>query len=336
MPFREWHEEFPEAPESAIAYGIRRSFAGFVVRAAQLDALVRRARPCALVAFQEVGVWARIVPAVSSAYGIPSIDLPHAEANDPLAAWRLRYDAILAYGPRSARLLASADIQPSRIHAVGPLRYDSLLRKARDGKRSAEAWYNEPRRVVYASQPTVERPGLTEVAKRATYETALALAASIAPAELIVEPHPNEPIAPLRELTLSLPSPAHVAVRLHENGDLHDILPGAFVLITASSQSVYDATILNVPSVTTDPGGNNVTYAAEGFSIGIDGPSGAPAIGLRLLEPRARAAVLDRAQAALTARFGDLDGNAAVRAAAIIGALACSGRPLGEDIDVHM
>lgn len=320
LPLREWHTSFPEAAPNAVALAIRRSFPASLLRGAQLNGLVRRARPHALVAFQEVGVWARIIPAVAKANRIPSLDLPHAEANDPLAAWQLKYDAVLAYGPRSARILTSARIDPSRIHPVGPLRYDALVKRARERTTRSLSWANEPRRVIYASQPVVDRPGLTEAAKRTTYETALALAGSVASAEVIVQPHPNEPIAALRKLVHSLTPPPGVTVRIEESGDLHQALPGAFVLITASSQSVYEATIMNVPSVTTDPGSNNVTYADEGFSVSAEGPTRAVELGRGLLDPAGRSAVLLRAHSALTARFGRLDGHAADRAAAIIAA----------------
>jgi hypothetical protein len=319
LPVDEWRAIAPQVPTLVLRAVIRQVLPRLAVDAARVDAITRRLAPTALVAFQEVGPWARIIPAVGRARGVPTIDLPHAEANDPIGSFELTYDAIAVYGPRSAQILGDAGTERNRIHEVGPLRYDALIRAT----GGSSATISEGRRVIYASQPVKPRPGLTTADKLTTYRSALAAAGVAAPSELVVQPHPNEPLDELRRLVASEAPPTGVTVRLPQHADLHELLPGAWLLVTASSQSVYEAAIAGVPSISlfADATGG-VTHVAEGFSQAADGPASAADLARGLLDDDARRSTVDRARAALRARFGELDGRAAERAATLIHELA--------------
>lgn len=316
LPVDEWRDIAPRTSLDVLAAVVRQTLPRLAVDAARLDAMVRRLRPTGLVAFQEVGPWARIIPAVGRARGVPTVDLPHAEANDPIGAFELRYDAIAVYGPRSAQLLEDVGVERARIHQVGPLRYDALVR-ATIGQQAAAP--SDGRRVIYASQPTKALAGLTEAAKQTTYRSALAAAAAAGPSELVVRPHPNERLADLRRLVASEKAPAGVTVTLEPTVDLHDLLPGAWLLVTANSQSVFEAAIVGVPSISVSADSTSpVTHVAEGFSTGATDPASTADVARRLLQADARASVVSRARNALRERFGDLDGRAAERAASLI------------------
>ncbi len=104
--------------------------------------------------------------------------------------------------------------------------------------------------------------------------------------------------------------------------DLHEVLIDAWLLATASSQSVFEAAIAGVPSMTVDIGARRiVTHVEEGFSIGVDDADSAESAARRLLSDEVRAHALARSRTALRARFGELDGRAAVRAADLIQAM---------------
>jgi hypothetical protein len=316
LPLDAWHDIAPQVPVASLAAAVRQTLPRLAVDAARVDAMVRRLRPTALVAFQEVGPWARIIPAVGRARGVPTIDLPHAEANDPMGASRLAYDAIAVYGPRSAQMLADAGVEPGRIHQIGPLRFDALVR-ATAGNGAASP--SDSRRVIWASQPTKDRAGLTVAAKHTTYRSAIAAALVAAPSELVVRPHPNESLADLRRLVASEEAPSGVRVMLESTRDLHDLLPGAWLMVTGASQAVYEAAIAGVPSISVSADARSlVTHVAEGFSLGATDAESTADAARQLLRPEHRAAVIDRARSALRDRFGDLDGRAAERAAELI------------------
>ena len=323
LPVDEWRAIAPRTQVDVLAAVVRQTLPRLAVDAARLDAIVTRLGPTGLVAFQEVGPWARIIPAVGRARGVPTVDLPHAEANDPIGAFELRYDAIAVYGPRSAQLLEDVGVERARIHQVGPLRYDALVRATAAQQDAAPS---DRRRVVYASQPVKARAGLNEAAKRTTYRSALAAAAAAAPSELVVRPHPNEPLDDLRRLLASEKAPAGVTVTLEPNVDLHDLLPGAWLLVTANSQSVFEAAIVGVPSISVSADSTSlVTHVEEGFSTGATDPASTASVARGLLQADARASVVSRARNALRERFGDLDGHAAERAASLIQAVVRGG-----------
>ena len=291
------------------------------VQAAQLDSVVARVRPACLVTFNEIGIWSRLGPAVARANEIPAIDLPHAEAADAEAIEGLPHDAIAVYGPRSAEVMARAGVDPSRIYVIGPLRYDSLAERARQTVRP-----DDLRRILYASQPI--RPALahlTREAKREVYAAALAAAGTAAPSTLFVVPHPTEPTDELRAIIDGIEAPAGVTV-IQDAGGLHDLLIGSTLLVTAASQSVFDAAVAGVPALMVHPAEtpSPVPYAAEGFAIEVRDAREAAATARRLLSGAGREEALQRARRALADRFGHVDGRAHVRAADLIQSLASS------------
>jgi hypothetical protein len=118
----------------------------------------------------------------------------------------------------------------------------------------------------------------------------------------------------------TLAAPADVTVRVELATDLHELLQGAWLLVTAWSQSVLDATIAGVPSITVNPTGgpDPVTFADEGLATGTHDPESAAMAAKRLLEPAARQSAIDGARAALRLRLGEVDGRAAERTAELI------------------
>jgi hypothetical protein len=289
------------------------------VDAARLDAIIQRARPSCVVTFNEIGTWSRLAPAVARARGIASVDLPHAEATDPDAIEGLPHDAIGVYGPRSALVMERAGVAADRIHVIGPLRYDPLA----DGAASAVDPVVPPR-ILYVSQPVRPQFGeLTAEAKRAAFGAALAAASASAPSTLVVVPHPTEPADELRAMTAGVEAPPGVTV-VHDAQGLHEQLRGSALVVTASSQSVFDAAIVGVPAIMVHPadGRSRVPYADEGFAVEVRAADQARAEAARLMEPDARAAAVASARRALLDRFGVVDGRAHVRAADLIEAAA--------------
>lgn len=181
---------------------------------------VQRFQPVALVAFFEVGPWSRLIPAVGRARGVPTIDLPHAEANDPIGASGLRYDTIAASSPNSADMFRSVGIESDRVHEIGPLRYDTLVTAAAEAGHEVA---DNPRRIIFASQPVLERVGFSEADRERTYVAALVAAPAVAPSELVVKPHPNEPLPALVRLVGRTDRPASVSVHVEVEKDLHEL-----------------------------------------------------------------------------------------------------------------
>ena len=314
-------ETLPAGRDEGLFAAARDILVRLAVQAAQLDAVVARVRPACLVTFNEIGIWSRLGPAVARANGIPAIDLPHAEAADAEAIEGLPHDAIAVYGPRSAEVMDRAGVDPGCVHVIGPLRYDSLAERAR---RSVEPL--DVPRILYASQPV--RPAiahLTREAKREVYAAALAAAGAAAPCNLVVVPHPTEPIDELRAVIDGTKAPVGVKV-VQDAGGLHDLLIGSALLVTASSQSVFDAAVVGVPAVMVHPvdGPSPVPYAAEGFAIEVRDADAAWDAAGRLLSGVGREAALERARRALADRFGHVDGRAYVRAADLIQSVVSS------------
>jgi hypothetical protein len=148
---------------------------------------------------------------------------------------------------------------------------------------------------------------------------ALAAAEVLAPSELVVVPHPVEQAGLAASIAGDHAPPSGVAVRIARAGDLHAELPGATLLLTGWSNSVFEAALARVPAITVCPRGvAPVDFAAEGLALAAEDPAEAAAAARRLLAPATRQELAGRAHAALRERIGPLDGRASERAARIM------------------
>jgi hypothetical protein len=286
-----------------------------------IASLVRRWRPSLLSTFDEVGTWARILPAVARANAIPSLDLPHAEAARAVEIRGAGYDRFAVYGSRAAGVLREAGVDEARIVEIGAPAFDSLV----SGQAAPERTPN-PRgaRVVFASQYITG--AMTAGHLEASLRAALAAAAALAPSELVVVPHPAEPPGLIAGMLSGLTPPGDVTVSVSTE-PLTATLRCADLMVTGWSNSVFEAALLGVPAIMVEPAaGSPVPYAAEGLATGVTSETDAATAARRLRKARSRGQAVARARAALEAHLGPLDGRAAERAARLM--LEISGRYL--------
>jgi hypothetical protein len=280
--------------------------------AAALSAAVEAWRPSILLAFDEVGTWARILPAVAHHHGIPSLDLPHAEAADAEAIAGVAYDRMAVYGPHAAMVLRRAGIAADRIVEIGAPRFDVLA----DAAEAAQPASGDLPRVVYAGQYPTE--ALTTEMIADGLRTAIATGASIGGAEIVAVPHPAEPTDMLQRLADGMDVPTDVTLRV-AGGELHATLPGAWLLVTCWSNSVLEAALLGVPALTVYPvGAAPVDFAADGLALFAAGPGDAERVAAQILDPAQRGALLDTSRAAVRERIAADPGRASERAAQLI------------------
>lgn len=269
----------------------------------------------------EVGTWARLLPAVAHRYGIPSLDLPHAEAADSTAIRGAGYDRMAVYGPRAAEIVVAAGIDPGRITQIGAPRFDPLVGLTTSPAR------RDPCRVVFAAQ-YLQRSMTRELLEHA-YLGAVAAAEVNAPAEVVVVPHPAEQPGLMQGIVDAHTAPSGVAVRLAAGDSLHAELATATLLVTGWSNAVLEAAICGVPAVTVAPVGvAPVDFAADGLALSGADAADVAAAARRLQDPVARAEVVGRARRAVISRLGALDGRASERAARIM--LQMAGKTISE------
>lgn len=309
-----WRNLVGEEESAALHSILRRGLPLVALDAARVITYVRRVRPSVIACFSESGQLARVVPAAAAAarLGTRVVDLPHAEAADPWGTIGAGYDAVAVYGPRAAMAMERAGIPPDRVTEIGPLRYDALL--SLPGVEPTES----PKRIVLASQPgDPAKPAFHPDVKRAVLRAALAATAGLAPAELVIVPHPTENDTVTQDFLAGIEMPDRVQVRVERPLTLHDVLPGAWILITGASQSVFDAVLVGVPAITVNATGGDdpVTFAREGIAFGATSIDEATSLARRLRDPQRRRIAAAAARAAIGDRLGPLDGEAAARAA---------------------
>ena len=286
---------------------VRRELSRISLGAAALSGVVARWRPSLLVAFDEVGTWARLLPAVGKRHGVPTLDLPHAEASDAAAIRGAGYDRMAVYGRRAAEVLRSAGIPPQRVSEIGAPRFDPLLAMVRDTPPTPEQ-----RRVVYAAQ--YPAGAMTPQLLALCRDAAVAVARVVAPAELVVVPHPADPSPPG---PLPDAGPA-VAVRQAGSDGLHRELVGAWAMVTGWSNSVFEAAIAGVPSIAVAAAGvAPVDFAADGLALAAPDLDAASEVARSLLDAAIHGSAVATAQGALMEHIGPLDGRATERAAAL-------------------
>jgi hypothetical protein len=286
---------------------------------AGLLSMADRWQPALLAAFDEIGTWARLLPAVARSRGIPSLDLPHAEAADVHAIRGVSYDRMAVYGPHAADVLAAADYPRESIVQIGAPRFDPLVRAT-----AADPAPAATRRVVFAAQYVAGamRPAVLA----ACYRAALAAAGAAGAAQLVLVPHPAEAPGTASRLVERHPAPDGVHVRLAPAGSLHEALRGTWLVVTGWSNSVFEAAVAGVPALTINPDGvAPVDFAADGLSLGATDEATAAAAARSLLDEAMRVATIDRARQVATERLGSLDGRASARAARLMLAMARGG-----------
>ena len=309
----------------ALSTILRRGLPLVALDAARVITYVRRTRPAVIACFSESGQLARIVPAAAAAAGLGTrvVDLPHADAADPMGTVGAGYDAVAVYGPRAAMAMQRAAISADRITEIGPLRFDGLL------SRPPTEPIESPKRIVLASQPgDPAKPAFHPDVKRAVLRAALGASAELAPAELVIVPHPTETDDVTQEFLSNVALPAGVHVRLERPGTLHDVLPDTWILITGASQSVYEAVLIGVPAITVNATGGDdpVTFARDGIALGATSVEETVGLAHRLSDPEQRRRSVAAARAAIGDRLGPLDGRAAARAAGWLTGFVEAGR----------
>jgi hypothetical protein len=311
---------WPESMQQVAARELPRIALGAIA----LSGAAQRWRPSLLVALDEVGTWARLLPEVARRHGVPSLDLPHAEAADPFAIRGAAYDRMAVYGERAAAALEQAGIGRDRIVQIGAPRFDALLANGLPASPPTTSDGDAPRRVIYAAQYVTGQ--MTAEVMAECRRAAFAVAAAAAPAELVMVPHPADP----KGSALALASHDHsgVTVRTAHGESLQDLLLDAWAMVTGWSNSVFEATIAGVPSIAVDPGGvAPIDFAAAGLAEGADGAAAAAELAVSFLDESVRQAAISRARDALPAHIGTLDGCATERAALLM--LEMAGLPVG-------
>ncbi len=314
-----WEARLGVESAAAMRLVAARELSRIALGALGLRSVVRHWSPSLLVGFDEVGTWSRILPAVARRGAIPSLNLPHAEAADPVAIAGAAYHRMAVYGARAAAILRAAGIDAERIVETGAALFDPFIRTPGGGASSADP--SGPRRVLFAAQYV--QGAMTEAGLEACHVAALAVAAVSTPSELIVLPHPVEPPGLIAGIVARHPVPPGVTLRVARPGTLRELLDDAWLMMTCWSNSVFEAALRGVPTIMVDAFGvSPVTYAREGLGIGVADAEGAAAAARALLDPAVRAQTAARARAVLPEHLGPLDGRASERTARLILSLA--------------
>jgi hypothetical protein len=229
------------------------------------------------------------------------------------------------YGPRAAAVLEQAGIAAERIAVVGPAHFDGLVRAFGSSYRP---WTDAERVILLASQPATPWSHYhTPAAKAGVLRAALAVAAAVEPARLVVKPHPTEDPAAIAGMLDSLPIAPRVAVEIDRQHDLHQLLPSAWLMVTAYSQSTFEAVIAGVPTISINLTGSPyaAALAEDGIALPASGAEVAVEVALSLRSEERRQEHVRAARAGLHARLGTLDGRATERTADLMSNLAIKG-----------
>jgi hypothetical protein len=308
-----WGELLGTRTRAAKAAG-RNGLARAIVHAVRLNAMLRVMSPSLVATFDESGLWARVLPAVADRHHVPSLDLPHADTISAAAISGAAYTRMAVFGQRAALRLVEAGISRERIVETGAPRFDDLLQRLKSGSDTL----GPGRRVLLASQSLIGEN--TRQVKAGVLAAAIRIAESVAPAEIVVIPHPLEADTVLHDELEHLRLPDGVRISFRPAGELYRELPGAFCLVTGWSSSVLEAAIALVPAVIADVSGqpHPMSYIEDGLALEAPDATAASEIGRRLLDEEDRSAVVMRAHVALVQFIGPLDGRASERAADLI------------------
>ncbi len=157
---------------------------------------------------------------------------------------------------------------------------------------------------------------MTEDVRRGVLAAAAAAARTLG-GRVQVVPHPVEPARGWEEAVASVAGRATVEVA---NQPLLEVLPGAGLMVTGWSNSVFEAALVGVPSVTVHliQGSRPVSFAAEGLATEVRSSREAAQVATSLARDPGRGEAVRRARAALGEHLGPLDGQAGRRSAELV------------------
>jgi len=295
---------------SALVSSIGDTLVRLRIEAMRLDAAVARVCPRAIAAYDEIDAWSRLVAAVAARRGIVTVDLPHAEAADAEAIRGVGYDLMGVFGPRAARVVGAAGVDPARVRIVGPAAFDAIV--LAEPRR-----VDEPPRVVMAAQ--YRNRLMTDDVRAGILDAAAASAAAIG-AVLKVCPHPVESLDAWTAAADRTAAGRRVVIDVEPTGSLHRLLPGAALMVTGWSNSVFESVLAGVPALTVHllPGDPPVSFASEGIAAEAKTADEAARIAPSLASEPGRSSSVARARTALEAHLGPLDGRAAERTADLL------------------
>ena len=304
-----WRGQVDEESAIRAARALEADLHRHVLAVARFGSLLKE-RPALIMTFDEIGRRSRLIGPVASRFGVPSLDLPHAEAADPHAIQGAQYDMFGVFGRRAREVLMQAEIPDDKIREIGPARFDALIGRQRAPLAS-------PRRVVFASQWLTGQ--MTAAVKRDTLQLALLAATSIAPCEVVISPHPLEQDGIAEEVLARTTRPG-VKARVERSQSLYELLDGAWVLLTGWSNSVYEGLLADVPAVCISPAGVTAptSFVEEGIALGAASLEDLRLALERIDAPAERERLLKSARGGLGGHLGPLDGRAAARSAALI------------------
>lgn len=307
---RSWDGMVGQVQAAALRRFAAQTIIRLAVEAARIEAAVMAVRPRLVATYDEIDAWGRLLTAVAHRHDAIAVDLPHAEAVDVEAIRGVTYDLMGVYGPRAAAVVEAAGVARGRIEIVGPAHFDGLVRAARTE-------LGRPPRVILAGQYRAGR--MTDQVRSGTFACAVAAAEAIG-GVLHIQPHPVELPSTWERIIAARRIPMGTEVRVESGARLHDLLPGAALLVTAWSNSVYEAVLAGVPALTVHllDGEPPMPFAAEGIAGEARNPSGAAQLAVAYTETVTRELALATARRALADHLGPLDGAATERTAHLI------------------
>jgi hypothetical protein len=136
----------------------------------------------------------------------------------------------------------------------------------------------------------------------------------------VIRPHPLEADSVIAGVLAAAPPSEGVRVTVEPRRPLAEHLAGAWVLVTAWSNTAYEAAAVGVPVVSVNATGGPAVLplVEESLALGaIDEPTAADAA-RRLLDPAVRSRLVRTASERVREHLGPLDGRSVERAAQLV------------------
>jgi hypothetical protein len=164
-----------------------------VLFARQLDRMVARTNPKALVSFDTIDRWGPVQGAIGAQRGVQTLMVQNTALDFIRYPLPLATDHLIVANQGLRKLMLSSGAAPNRVHATGLPQHDQLVQKgnARIVSREAAVRANNrlPLRVLVATQPFVQT---CDYNGQMLDDLTIALTQIGLTTEIIVKPHPRE------------------------------------------------------------------------------------------------------------------------------------------------
>lgn len=217
----------------------------------QLNYVVKKSRPRAVMSTSVYGSFARALTLSAKKISTPSFFIQHGSFNMENYETRILQERILVWGERDRHFWLNTGVQPENIHVTGSPKFDDIAKKKKSRFRDGQV-LTDRLRVAYFPSRTGGSTVSAEVSDK-MLQIVLEAVSTMPNTHLIIKTKPEDKSKIYEQVKLTK------NVELVKNYNAMDVLLDSDVVIVSTSTVGFEACVLDIPLIILDFGKSAIT-----------------------------------------------------------------------------